>query len=65
MIIIDKKQSPIEINSKNFLSKMRKKYGSTYFIDMTPSEKKRMMDLNSRIDFGKISVDGRTFDKNN
>lgn len=63
MIIIQKKNSPVIDDAAIFVQKMKKKYGSTYFIDMSKSEKLVMQELNEKIKFDMIAADGATFDR--
>jgi len=61
-IIIVKKMDGNLVEANSFEKKMKRKYGSTYFIDMTPSERSKMEELNSHVDFSGICADGKTFD---
>lgn len=63
MIIIQKKNSPVIEDAAVFVQKMKKKYGSTYFIDMSKSEKSVMQGLNAKIKFDVVAADGATFDR--
>ena len=62
MIVIRKHFTESQKKSEDFEKKMRRKYGATYFIDMSDQEKDILERLNSDIEFDKISADGKTFD---
>ena len=49
--------------SRKYEQKMKRKYGSTYFLEMSSIEKSILSDLNSKVNFKEISVDGTTYDR--
>jgi len=61
-VIIVRKIDGNLVEASSFEKKMKRKYGSTYFIDMSPSERCEMEKLNSRINFSGICADGKTCD---
>lgn len=63
MAIIKKINLTTENEARNFQLKMKRKYGSTYFVDMNTEEKNKLYCLNSQVNLVSLCADGVTCDQ--